>query len=130
MTKNVISLGASQPFKIPQLRILCLCILFFFCCWFLFCFFSFKDMISLYRPGCPGTHSVDQAGLEFRNLPASASRVLGLKGWATLPGSFTFQMLSPFLVSSLIILYPLPPLSAPQTTHSLFLALAFLYTGA
>ncbi|GAB1288607.1 Coiled-coil domain-containing protein 171 [Apodemus speciosus] len=31
------------------------------------------------RPGCPGTHSVDQAGLELRNLPASASQVLGLK---------------------------------------------------
>jgi hypothetical protein len=28
--------------------------------------------------GCPGTHFVDQAGLELRNLPASASRVLGL----------------------------------------------------
>jgi hypothetical protein len=27
----------------------------------------------------PGTHSVDQAGLELRNLPASASRVLGLQ---------------------------------------------------
>jgi hypothetical protein len=31
----------------------------------------------------PGTHSVDQAGLELRNLPASASRVLGLKTYAT-----------------------------------------------
>jgi hypothetical protein len=30
-------------------------------------------------PGCPGTHSVDQAGLKLRNLPASASQVLGLK---------------------------------------------------
>jgi hypothetical protein len=30
-------------------------------------------------PGCPGTHSVDQAGLELRNPPASAFRVLGLK---------------------------------------------------
>jgi hypothetical protein len=30
-------------------------------------------------PVCPGTHSVDQAGLELRNLPASASQVLGLK---------------------------------------------------
>jgi hypothetical protein len=28
---------------------------------------------------------VDQAGLELRNLPASASRVLGLKGCATTP---------------------------------------------
>jgi hypothetical protein len=34
-------------------------------------------------PGCPGTHSVDQAGLELRNLPASASQVLGLKACAT-----------------------------------------------
>jgi hypothetical protein len=37
-------------------------------------------------PGCPGTHSVDQAGLELRNPPASASRVLGLKACATMPG--------------------------------------------
>jgi hypothetical protein len=40
----------------------------------------------LCSPGCPGTHSVDQAGLELRNLPASASRVLGLKACATTPG--------------------------------------------
>jgi hypothetical protein len=39
--------------------------------------------VSLCSPGCPGTHSVDQAGLELRNLPASASRVLGLKACAT-----------------------------------------------
>jgi hypothetical protein len=39
--------------------------------------------VSLYRPGCPRTHSVDQAGLELRNLPASASQVLGLKGCTT-----------------------------------------------
>jgi hypothetical protein len=38
----------------------------------------FQDRISPV-PGCPGTHSVDQAGLELRNLPASASQVLGLK---------------------------------------------------
>jgi hypothetical protein len=41
---------------------------------------------SLCSPGCPGTHFVDQAGLELRNLPASASRVLGLKACATTPG--------------------------------------------
>ena len=39
----------------------------------------FWDRVSLYSPGCPGTHSVDQAGLELRNPPASASQVLGLK---------------------------------------------------
>ena len=36
--------------------------------------------------GCPGTHSVDQTGLELRNSPASASQVLGSKVCATMPG--------------------------------------------
>jgi hypothetical protein len=47
-----------------------------------------RDRVSsLYSPGYPETHFVDQAGLELRNLPASASRVLGLKACATMPGS-------------------------------------------
>jgi hypothetical protein len=46
----------------------------------------FQDRISLCSPGCPGTHFVDQAGLELRNPPASASQVLGLKACATMPG--------------------------------------------
>jgi hypothetical protein len=57
------------------------------CClqhlWWIFLFwfgFVFRDGVSLYSPGCPGTHFVDQAGLELRNLPASASRVLEFKG--------------------------------------------------
>jgi hypothetical protein len=41
--------------------------------------FDFQDRVSLCSPDCPGTHSVDQAGLKLRNLPASASKVLGLK---------------------------------------------------
>jgi hypothetical protein len=41
--------------------------------------------VSLCSPGCPGTHFADQAGLELRNPPASASQVLGLKAWATTP---------------------------------------------
>jgi hypothetical protein len=45
-----------------------------------------RDRVSLYSPGCPGTHFVDQAGLELRNPPASASGVLGLKAGATMPG--------------------------------------------
>jgi hypothetical protein len=43
----------------------------------------FRDRVSLCSSGCPGTHSVDQAGLELRNPPASASQVLGLKACAT-----------------------------------------------
>jgi hypothetical protein len=49
---------------------------------FFFCLL-FRDRVSLCSPGCPGTHFVDQAGLELRNPPASASQVLGLKGCAT-----------------------------------------------
>jgi hypothetical protein len=58
----------------------------FFCC----CFLFFLDRVSLYSPGCPGTHFVDQAGLELRHLPASASRVLGLKVCATMHGDHFF----------------------------------------
>jgi hypothetical protein len=55
---------------------------------FLFSFFSlslflfFRDRVSLCSPGCPGTHSVDQAGLELR----SAS--LCLPSAPLLPGSY------------------------------------------
>jgi hypothetical protein len=45
----------------------------------------FGDRVSLYSPGCIGIHSVDQGGLELRNLPASsASQVLGLNSCATI----------------------------------------------
>jgi hypothetical protein len=53
---------------------------------FFFFFLVFRDRVSLYSPGCPGTHFVDQAGLELRDPPASASQVLGLKACATTPG--------------------------------------------
>jgi hypothetical protein len=42
-----------------------------------------RDRVSLCISGCPETHFVGQAGLEFRNPPASASQVLGLKACAT-----------------------------------------------
>ena len=38
-----------------------------FCC----CLFVFGDRVSLCSPGCPGTHSVDQADLKLRDSPAS-----------------------------------------------------------
>jgi hypothetical protein len=49
----------------------------------LVCLFVFQDRVSLCSPGCPRTHFVDQADLELRNLPASASQVLGLKAYTT-----------------------------------------------
>ena len=45
---------------------------------FFFFFLVFGDRVSLCSPGCPVTHFVDQAGLELRNPPVSASQVLGL----------------------------------------------------
>jgi hypothetical protein len=52
-------------------------------CFVCFVLLVFRDRVSLCSPGCPGTQSVDQAGLELRNPPASASQVLGLKACAT-----------------------------------------------
>jgi hypothetical protein len=40
---------------------------------------AFQDRVSLCNSGCPGTHTVNQSGLELRDPPASASQVLGLK---------------------------------------------------
>jgi hypothetical protein len=71
------------------------CLLFFlnllffhFILLFIYLFLVFRDRIFLCSPGCPGTHSVDQAGLELRNPPASASQVLGLKACITTPGAY------------------------------------------
>jgi hypothetical protein len=60
-----------------------------------------QDRVSLCSPGCPGTHSVDQAGLELRNPPASASQMLGLKACATMPGCFSFVI----IIVVVIIIY-------------------------
>jgi hypothetical protein len=49
----------------------------------LFSLFVFRDRVSLCSSDCPGTHCVDQAGLQLRNPPASASQVLGLKACTT-----------------------------------------------
>jgi hypothetical protein len=59
-----------------------------------FFFLVFQDRVSLCSPGCPGTHSVDQTGLELRNLPVSASQGLGLKACATTPSENSFLMAS------------------------------------
>ena len=55
------------------------CFVLLFYCFVLFCF---RDRVSVCSPGCPGTHSVEQASFELRNLLAFASQV-GLKACAT-----------------------------------------------
>jgi hypothetical protein len=73
------SLSPFQKGKISEI----FCFVLF--CFVLFCFvlLFFRDRVSLYSPGCPGTHFVNQAGLKLRNPPASASQVLGSKVCAT-----------------------------------------------
>jgi hypothetical protein len=61
----------------------------------LFVCLFFRDRVSLYRPGCPGTHFVDQTGLELRNPPVPASQVLGLKACTTMPGLSVCFLLHP-----------------------------------
>jgi hypothetical protein len=73
--------------------------------WFGLVWFGFSDRVSLRSPGCPGTHSVDQAGLKLTNLPASASLVPGLKACATTP-SFSLPFLSVCLLFSCSALLP------------------------
>jgi hypothetical protein len=68
-----------------ELGFICFLLLF---CFVLVWFLVFRDRVSLCSPGCPGTHSVDQAGLELRNPPASASQVLGSKACHHCPACF------------------------------------------
>jgi hypothetical protein len=74
-------------------HMLCFFVLFFVCLFV----FIFRDKVSLYSLDCPGTHYVDQAGLELRNLPASASQVLGLKALAT-TAQLDTHMLSSYIM--------------------------------
>jgi hypothetical protein len=63
---------------------------------FVFCFFFFFFGFFFWflETGflCPGTHFVDQAGLELRNPPASASQVQGLKACATTPSKIFLSL--------------------------------------
>jgi hypothetical protein len=81
-------------------------IIVFYLFYFIFIFWFFQDRVSLYSPDCPGIHSVDQAGLELRNLPASVSQVLGLKACATTAQIFFFLIYLIFFYSPDFI--PLP----------------------
>jgi hypothetical protein len=78
----------------------------------LFVCFVFRDRVSRYSSGCPGTHFVEQAGLELRNLPASASLELGSKACATTPGKCVAQA-----GPELVILLPLPPSANPTSVR-------------
>jgi hypothetical protein len=55
-------------------------VIYFICIYLFIYLFIFQDRVSLCSPGCPGTHFVDQAGLELRNLPVSAPPSAGTEG--------------------------------------------------
>jgi hypothetical protein len=81
----------------------------------------FRDRVSLYSSGCPGIHFEDQAGLELRNPPTSASRVLGLKACATTPGFLSFIYYIATTVSPSLLPVPPPkPLLYPRTISPSF----------
>jgi hypothetical protein len=77
---RLISAAGSTLSDVPAIEI------FIYLFIYLFIFWIFETGLLCVSPGCPGTHSVDQAGLGLRNLPASASQVLGLKACAAMPG--------------------------------------------
>jgi hypothetical protein len=80
----------------------------------------FRDRVSLYSPGCPGTHFIDQAGLELRNPPASASPVLGLKVCTTTPGLFHYFYLFILLVILFIYISNVIPFPGFLSRNTLF----------
>jgi hypothetical protein len=49
--------------------------------YFFFSFFFFRGRVSLCIHGCSGTQSVDQIGLELRDLPASGLKACALTAW-------------------------------------------------
>jgi hypothetical protein len=58
----------------------CTGIFFSFCFFFVVvAFFFFQDRVSLYSSDCPGTHSVDQAGLELKSTTCLCLLSAGIK---------------------------------------------------
>jgi hypothetical protein len=71
----------------------CVCV-FIYTYTYFFSFLVFQDRFSLCRPGCPGTHSADQGGLDLRDPLVSALRVLGLKACVTTAYAYFLMELS------------------------------------
>jgi hypothetical protein len=119
---------SDAPLVSPGFFVCLFCCLLFFQLFVLFCYyyyFFFSETGFLYSPGCPGTHSVDQAGLELRNQPASASQALGLKACATTPSYF-----SSFIIHTCVYTHgthePQHVYRGQRTTHSAQLSLSTL----
>jgi len=77
----------------------------------------FRDRVSLCSSGCPGTHSIDQASLELKVLPASASWVLG-------HGPLQQALRSLFINGKHLLK---PAYDCRHLSHAMFFSLYFLY---
>jgi hypothetical protein len=66
---------------------------------FFLLFLVFRDRVSLCSPGCPGTHFVDQAGLETQKSACLCLPSAGIKGVR-----HHAQVISGFLVESAAVL--------------------------
>jgi hypothetical protein len=87
------------------------------------------DRVSLYSPGCPGIHSVDQAGLELRNPPASASWVLGLKAFAKPPSWLAKFLTSSFISVEFFFFFFGNSMSTFYFVFCIFKEIYFIYTS-
>jgi hypothetical protein len=107
-----------SPCYLPHLLLIfcpnidCCCVIVYAFYFLLFIYlFGFWDRVSLYSPGCPGTHFVDQAGLELRNPPAFSPTptppVLGFFNPTTPGYALIFKMIMTvsFYLEAVAILY-------------------------
>jgi hypothetical protein len=85
---------------------------FFFLFFFFLFFFDFSETEFLCVALAVLELSVEQAGLELKNLPASASQVLRLKACTTTPG-----YILPYL-SSVILRLDSEPHQSPHEAHT------------
>jgi hypothetical protein len=79
--------------------------------------FGFQDRISLCNPGCPGTHFVDQTGLELKRsiyLWLQSSRIKGVHHHCSVElRIFYYYFLFYFFYNPIIIPVPICPPTVP-----------------
>jgi hypothetical protein len=77
---NIFSQSAGWHFVLLTLSFAIFVLFCFGLVWFGLVWFGFPRQGFCYRPGCPGSHFVDQAGLELRNTPAFLLPSARIKG--------------------------------------------------
>jgi hypothetical protein len=65
----------------------------------------FRDRVSLYIPGCPGTHSIDQAGQKSACLCLPSTGIKGVRHHARLFFSFLSEYKDFRVISELLLFF-------------------------